>query len=234
MKNVNTYETIKLNLVEQILEKYQKYKNLLEKFYQEIKSGHDIYVLSNPTTPISKQSSANRYAAFTTKKYTDNEMFKWKMENIKIRFEYVSGYVKSLEKVKDTRNELLVSVKDLSVLNNLTSNKKTGVSIGHEIFYPIGKYKINKNLEIHFRGMEQLKWQIESYLLSDYDSEIRESWILSRQNGSYIINDEKIAEGERKFFDETLKAIRHDLEQLEIIESRIESQNFLKYYLLFK
>lgn len=234
MKNVNTYETIKLDLVEQILEKYQKYNNLLENFYREIKSGQDEYVLSAPTTPISEQVSANRYAIFTQTKYTDSEKLKWKMENLKIRFEYLSEYVKSLDEVKDARNELLSLVKDLNVLNNLTSNKNTGINMGHEIFYPIEKSKINKNLEIYFSSMEQLNGDITNCLVNYYDSEMRDSWFLTRQNGAYVINNEQIAEGERKFFDETLKAIRHDLNQLETIENQRESKNFLKYYLLFK
>lgn len=232
MKNINTYEAIKNELVMEILEYYRKYKDILDNFYNKIKSGQDMYVLST-TTPISEQTSANRSVIFATKNHTDNETFKWKMENLSQRFDYMSDYTKKLEEVSDARNNLLAAVRDLSVLNNITSNKKTGINVGHEIFRPIKKRKINKNLEILFRSMETLKWQIESYVVNEYNSN-RRDWFVTSKNDSYVINDEKIKETERNFFDDTLKAIRHDLDQVEQIENRIESRNFLKYYLLFK
>ncbi|MFU0767370.1 hypothetical protein [Staphylococcus warneri] len=233
MKNIKTYEVIKKELVEEILEHYQNYKELLNNFYNEIKSGQDIYVL-NTTIPISKQTSGKRTILFETQDHTENEKFKWKMENLRSRFEYISRYLKTFEDVKDARNKLIVAVKDLSVLNNLTSDKKNGINIGHDILQPIIKKSSNKNLGIYFRNMEQIKWEIENHIESDYETNLRVSWLVNLQKGVYIINDEKITEKERNFFDKTLECIRLDLEQVEEVEKRIESRNFLKYYLLFK
>ncbi|CAC5966916.1 TPA: hypothetical protein ACF9K4_002762 [Staphylococcus aureus] len=233
MKNIKTYEVIKKELVEEILENYHKYKDLLNQFYNEVKSGQDMYVL-NTTIPISKQTSGKRTILFESEEHTENETFKWKMENLKSRFEYISRYLKAFEDVKDARNDLIVAVKDLSVLNNLTSDKKTGINAGQDILQPITKKNSNKNLGIYFRNMEQIKWEVENHIESDYNTHLRVSWLVSLQNGSYVINDEDITERERNFFDKTLEGIRLDLEQLEQIENRIESRNFLKYYLLFK
>lgn len=233
MKNIKTYEGIKKELVEEILENYQKYKDLLNQFYNEIKSGQDMYVL-NTTIPISKQTSGKRTIVFETKDHTEREKFKWKMENLRSRFEYISRYLKTFEEVKDARNDLIVAITDLSVLNNLTSDKKTGINAGQDILQPITEKNSNKNSGIYFRNMEQMKWEIENHIESDYESNLRVSWLVSLQDGLYVINDEKIAERERNFFDKILEGIRLDLEQVKKIENRIKSRNFLKYYLLFK
>jgi len=36
------------------------------------------------------------------------------------------------------------------------------------------------------------------------------------------------------FFEEVMKAIKYDIEQVKAIEKQKDSENYLKYYLLFK
>ncbi|EOT0258743.1 hypothetical protein [Staphylococcus aureus] len=58
--------------------------------------------------------------------------------------------------------------------------------------------------------------------------------IAIKEEGVYIIDDDRLQESEKFFFEEVMKAIKYDIEQVKAIEKQKDSENYLKYCLLFK
>jgi hypothetical protein len=65
-------------------------------------------------------------------------------------------------------------------------------------------------------------------------NEIYLKGIAFKEDDHYKIDNDGLIKKENIFFEEVLKAIEHDLEQIKKIENKKESENYLKYWLLFK
>ncbi|MEB6837989.1 hypothetical protein [Staphylococcus simulans] len=231
MKNTKTYENIKIELVDVILKAYSEYKDQISEFEQQIDRGMAQYIF-NLNKPISMNASARRSVMHLDKKLNDKEQFDWEMGNLSERYEYITRYRKTFNKVVHSREALIDSVNELKVFNKITKRKFSEKKDATAIFEPIKTFKVNKLLRQRFENIEDIKRSVDSYVSNGFKLSLRK--ITTKENGLYKIDNEKLERWEKEFFDHAEEAVRYDLKKIEMIEEKKEVDNYLKYYLLFK
>lgn len=219
MINTKTYEEIKNGLVNKILTDYTYYKRELDSFKSKIEQGQNFYAFKSET-PISQQSSVKRSASYALKTTTKEEEFLIELGNLSERFNYIKNYKLTYNKLLDRRESLIECIKDLVSFNKLTKEKFSDKNDATAIFDSIKNYAINKHLVKYFQSIEMKKHVIDKYL--------------ENKDDHYKIDNDVLKKKENVFFEEVLMAIEHDLEQIQKIENKKESENYLKYWLLFK
>lgn len=224
MINTKTYEEIKNGLVNRVLNDYLYYKEGVNKLHNEIAQG-------NPS-PNFPKISAKRAALYASRKVGKHEAFMIEMQSLSERFEYIHDYKKTFNKAVNHRKNLIENIKDLVSFNKLTKEKFSDKNDATAIFDPIKTYAINKQLSLHFQNIEMIKHGIDKYL--ENKNEIYLKGIAFKEDDHYKIDNDGLKKKENVFFEEVLKAIEHDLEQIQKIENKKESENYLKYWLLFK
>ncbi|HGL5466593.1 TPA: hypothetical protein ACKFIH_002668 [Staphylococcus aureus] len=145
---------------------------------------------------------------------------------------YIYNYRRAFSLVKEHRSKLIANVKELISFNKITKDKFSEKNDATAIFKPIETYAVNKHLDIYFRSIETVKGHIDNYLENKYELDLNQ--IAIKEDGVYSIDDDKLQESEKVFFEEVMKAIKYDIEQVKVIEKQKDSENYLKYYLLFK
>ena len=228
MINTKTYEDIKNELVKAILNDYEQYKDALESFQSEIKQGHTFYIVST-RKPISEYASAKRSVMYSDKKLTEDENLVRLLGNLSERFGYIHNYSRDFKSVKECRSKLIADIKELISFNKITKDKFSEKNDATAIFKPIETNAVNKHLDIYFRNIEKAKSQIDNYLKNKYELDLNE--ITIKENGTYSIDNDKLEKCEKEFFEETMKAIKYDIEQVKVIEKQKDSENYLKYFL---
>ncbi|QDR66111.1 hypothetical protein FPV13_14515 (plasmid) [Mammaliicoccus sciuri] len=231
MINTKTYEEIKNGLVNKILTDYTYYKRELDSFKSKIEQGQNFYAFKSET-PISQQSSAKRSASYALKATTKEDEFLIELGNLSERFNYIKNYKLSYNKVLDRRESLIENIKDLVSFNKLTKEKFSDKNDATVIFDPIKNYAINEHLVKYFQSIEMKKHVIDKYLENKDDLYLK--GIAFKEDDHYKIDNDGLKKKENVFFEEVLKAIEQDLEQIQKIENKKESENYLKYWLLFK
>lgn len=231
MINTKTYEDIKNELVQAILTDYEQYKDALENFQSNIKQGHSFYIVST-RKPISEHASAKRSGMYADKKLTEDEKLVRLLGNLNERFGYINNYRKHFSLVKERRNKLIANIKELISFNKITKGKFSEKNDATAIFKPIETNAVNKDLDIYFRNIETTKSHIDNYLENKYELDLNQ--IAIKENGIYSIDNDRLEEKEKEFFEKTMEAINHDVQQVKAIEKQKDSKNYLKYYLLFK
>lgn len=231
MINTKTYEDIKNDLVKGILTDYEQYKDALEKFESKIKQGHSLYIV-NTRKPISEYASAKRSVMYANKTLTEDENLVRMLGNLSERFRYINNYRRAFSLVKEHRSKLIANVKELVSFNKITKEKFSEKNDATAIFKPIETNAVNKHLDIYFRSIEMAKSHIDNYLENKYELDLNE--IAIKEDGIYSINNDRLEKNEKDFFEETMKAIKYDIEQIKAIEKQKDSENYLKYFLLFK
>lgn len=231
MINTKTYEDIKNELVKAILTDYEQYKDALENFQSKIKQGHSFYIVST-RKPISEHASAKRSAMYANKTLTEDENLVRMLGNLSERFRYINNYRRAFSLVKERRSKLIANVKELVSFNKITKEKFSEKNDATTIFKPIETNAVNKHLDIYFRSIEMAKSHIDNYLENNYELDLNE--IAIKEDGIYSINNDRLEKNEKDFFEETMKAIKYDMEQVKVIENQKDSENYLKYCLLFK
>lgn len=231
MINTKTYEDIKNELVQAILTDYEQYKDALENFQSNIKQGHSFYIVST-RKPISEHASAKRSGMYADKKLTEDEKLVRLLGNLNERFGYINNYRKHFSLVKERRNKLIANIKELISFNKITKDKFSEKNDATAIFKPIETNAVNKDLDIYFRNIETTKSHIDNYLENKYELDLNQ--IAIKENGIYSIDNDRLEEKEKEFFEKTMEAINHDVQQVKAIEKQKDSKNYLKYYLLFK
>lgn len=231
MINTKTYEDIKNELVKAILTDYEQYKNALENFQSKIKQGHSLYIVST-RKPISEHGSAKRSVMYANKTLTEDENLVRMLGNLSERFRYINNYRRAFNLVKERRSKLIANVKELVSFNKITKEKFSEKNDATTIFKPIETNAVNKHLDIYFRSIEMAKSHIDNYLENNYELDLNE--IAIKEDGIYSINNDRLEKNEKDFFEETMKAIKYDMEQVKVIENQKDSENYLKYCLLFK
>ena len=231
MINTKTYEDIKNELVQAILTDYEQYKDALENFQSNIKQGHSFYIVST-RKPISEHASAKRSGMYADKKLTEDEKLVRLLGNLNERFGYINNYRKHFSLVKESRNKLIANIKELISFNKITKDKFSEKNDATAIFKPIETNAVNKDLDIYFRNIETTKSHIDNYLENKYELDLNQ--IAIKENGIYSIDNDRLEEKEKEFFEKTMEAINHDVQQVKAIEKQKDSKNYLKYYLLFK
>ena len=231
MINTKTYEDIKNELVKAILTDYEQYKDALENFQSKIKQGHSFYIVST-RKPISEHASAKRSAMYANRTLTEDENLVRMLRNLSERFIYIYNYRRAFSLVKEHRSKLIANVKELISFNKITKDKFSEKNDATAIFKPIETYAVNKHLDIYFRSIETVKGHIDNYLENKYELDLNQ--IAIKENGIYSIDNDRLEEKEKEFFEKTMEAINHDVQQVKVIEKQKDSENYLKYYLLFK
>lgn len=231
MINTKTYEDIKNELVKAILTDYEQYKDALENFQSKIKQGHSFYIVST-RKPISEHASAKRSAMYANRTLTEDENLVRMLRNLSERFVYIYNYRRAFSLVKEHRSKLIANVKELISFNKITKDKFSEKNDATAIFKPIETYAVNKHLDIYFRSIETVKGHIDNYLENKYELDLNQ--IAIKEDGVYSIDDDRLQESEKVFFEEVMKAIKYDIEQVKAIEKKKDSENYLKYCLLFK
>lgn len=231
MINTKTYEDIKNELVKSILADYEQYKDALENFQSKIKQGHSFYIVST-RKPISEHTSGKRLVMYADKKLTEDENLVRLLGNLSERFRYINNYRRAFNLVKERRSKLIANIKELRSFNKITKDKFSEKNDATAIFKPIETNAVNKRLDIYFRSIETAKSHIDNYLENKYELDLNQ--IAIKEDGVYSIDDDRLQESEKSFFEEVMKAIKYDIEQVKAIEKQKDSENYLKYYLLFK
>ncbi|HDJ4546967.1 TPA: hypothetical protein PQL50_002637 [Staphylococcus aureus] len=231
MINTKTYEDIKNELVKAILTDYEQYKDALENFQSKIKQGHSFYIVGT-RKPISEHASAKRSAMYANRTLTEDENLVRVLGNLSERFVYIYNYRRAFSLVKEHRSKLIANVKELISFNKITKDKFSEKNDATAIFKPIETNAVNKHLDIYFRSIEMAKSHIDNYLENNYELDLNE--IAIKEDGIYSINNDRLEKNEKDFFEETMKAIKYDMEQVKVIENQKDSENYLKYCLLFK
>ena len=231
MINTKTYEDIKNELVKSILADYEQYKDALENFQSKIKQGHSFYIVST-RKPISEHTSGKRSVMYADKKLTEDENLVRLLGNLSERFRYINNYRRAFNLVKERRSKLIANIKELRSFNKITKDKFSEKNDATSIFKPIETNAVNKHLEIYFRSIETAKSHIDNYLENKYELDLNQ--IAIKEDGVYSIDDDRLQENEREFFEEVMKGIKYDIEQVKAIEKQKDSENYLKYCLLFK
>lgn len=231
MINTKTYEDIKNELVKSILADYEQYKDTLENFQSKIKQGHSFYIVST-RKPISEHTSGKRSVMYADKKLTEDENLVRLLGNLSERFRYINNYRKAFSLVKERRSKLIANIKELRSFNKITKDKFSEKNDATSIFKPIETNAVNKHLDIYFRSIETAKSHIDNYLENKYELDLNQ--IAIKEDGVYSIDDDRLQENEREFFEEVMKGIKYDIEQVKAIEKQKDSENYLKYCLLFK
>lgn len=231
MINTKTYEDIKNELVKSILNDYEQYKDALENFQSKIKRGYNHYTFS-ADKPISEHASAKRTVLYEENKLTEDENLVRKLGNLSERFRYINNYRRSFRLVRERRSSLISSVKELKSFNKITKDKFSEKNDATAIFKLIETNAVNKHLDIYFRSIETAKSHIDNYLENKYELDLNE--IAIKEDGVYSIDNDRLQENEREFFEETMNAIKYDIRQVKAIENQKDSENYLKYCLLFK
>ncbi|PCF82734.1 hypothetical protein [Staphylococcus delphini] len=231
MINTKTYEDIKNELVKAILTDYEKYKDALENFQSKIEQGHNFYIV-NTRRAISEDASAKRSAMYANRTLTEDENLVRMLGNLSERFVYIYNYRRAFSLVKEHRSKLIANVKELISFNKITKDKFSEKNDATAIFKPIETNAVNKRLDIYFRSIETAKSHIDNYLENKYELDLNQ--IAIKEDGVYSIDDDRLQESEKVFFEEVMKAIKYDIEQVKAIEKQKDSENYLKYCLLFK
>ncbi|MFV5769788.1 hypothetical protein [Mammaliicoccus sciuri] len=231
MLNTKTYEEIKNRLVNVILTKYEDYKKALEDFQNKVEQGKVFYTF-NTNNPISQQSSSKRSAMYALRTVTNDDGFMNEIVNLSERFEYIIIYRNAFNLVQEHRKSLISNINELVSLNKITKDKFSEKTDATAIFSPLSKHAINEHLDIHFKNIEMIKGHIDNYKRNQYELDLE--GIAFKENGLFHINNDKLQKIEKDFFEETLKAIKYDMKQIDTIEKQKDSKNYLKYYLLFK
>ncbi|HCX2233318.1 TPA: hypothetical protein OZE62_002509 [Staphylococcus aureus] len=231
MINTKTYEDIKNELVKAILTDYEQYKDALENFQSKIKQGHSFYIVGT-RKPISEHASAKRSAMYANRTLTEDENLVRMLGNLSERFVYIYNYRRAFSLVKEHRSKLIANVKELISFNKITKDKFSEKNDATAIFKPIETNAVNKHLDIYFRSIETSKSHIDNYLENKYELDLNQ--IAIKEDGIYSINNDRLEKNEKDFFEETMKAIKYDMEQVKVIENQKDSENYLKYCLLFK
>ncbi|WP_215396772.1 hypothetical protein [Staphylococcus aureus] len=230
MKYTNAYEEIKKGLVNDILSNYGKYIDELEEFKSQIKQGIKTYLHNDK--PISLYPPSKNYIAKSFENNIDESHLEYLIANLQTRFEYIFSYIKSIDRVINSRRKLLKSVNELRIFNKITKDKFNEKKDATSIFEPITSIKVNNHLRLDLEAIET----VESYLDNDrldYE-ELHSINIVLKENGDYKINNDYLSKLECLLFENSEEAIKHDLKQVEKIEKQKECENYLEYILLFK
>lgn len=231
MINTKTYEDIKNELVKAILNDYEQYKDELENFQSKIDRDHNYYIVSTKK-PISEYASAKRSAMYADKTLTEEENLVRRIGNLRERFRYINDHRKAFNIVKERRKSLIASVKELISFNKITKDKFSEKNDATAIFNPINRYAVNDRLDVYFRSIETPKSHINNYLENKYELDLNE--IATKEDGVYSIDNDRLEKNEKEYFEKVMKAIKFDMEQIKVIEKQKDSENYLKYCLLFK
>lgn len=231
MINTKTYENIKKNLVNQVLEQYEAYKDSLKNLHEQVDT-QEPYFMSNTNRPISMYRSTNRFDDKLKTEMEENEKLEWELGYIRESF----GYIKQLRKIYDqviaNRELLLNSINELKVFNKITKQNFLDKKDATFLFSPIQKIKLNWYISALISSVETFEIKIDKYLKEN--REIYLEGIVIKEEGEYKISETKIKEKEKELIKQLKSAIEHDLKQVNKVESQKESDHYLEYYLLFK
>ncbi|MEB6838054.1 hypothetical protein [Staphylococcus simulans] len=211
MKNTKIYENLMKDLVNQVIEYYEIYKESLNKFNEKV-DPIDSYFMSNTNRPISMYRSTNELGEHSHAAMDESDKLEWELGHLREKLGYIKQFSKTFDQVIANRECLLNSINQLNAYTNYTKEKLLDSKDAKALFYSIKNSKLNWYISGLIFIIEIIERNVDKYL-----KEKRERYlegIVLKEEGAYKIQQEGIVEKEKELFNQLNSAIEYDLKQI--------------------
>ncbi len=232
MKNSITYENIKNDLVNNLLESFEIYSSKLEPLMDTVSDKTKEIKLPDEEDFFDKNKTLRQLLSLDDSNNSEDILLT-KLQTIKTYFNYLNNLENDINQLKNIKSKLVGYAKDLRGLNSICKDDYDYENDGAEIFRGImNKEYFRDDINEYLQVLKGYISSLDDYLNSREFAVL--NGIVNKEEKDYKIEIQKLLKFEKLLFTNLFFWLREEVNFTQYVIDQSKSKNYLKYYLLFK
>lgn len=234
MKNSNTYENIKNELVSQVLESYEQYSNDLESLFDKVIEKKKHIENTDSITESYIEDSIGLEDLMLLEEGKENQQtLELRLHDVQNHFIYLNEYINEIDKFRKSTKELSENANELYQFNSIVKEEFDHINDSSSIFHSVmNNDKFDENIYMHIDSLQDYMRLIDIYLKTKNIDLLNE--LVDKKGEDYLINFDLLHEKELSLVKVLFIWLRNELDFKKYVDDNNKSRNYLKYDLLFR
>lgn len=232
MKNSITYENIKNDLVTNLLETFKIYSSQLDPLVDTVLEKTKEIRTYDEEEFFDENKTLRQLLSLDDSNNSEDILYT-RLQTIKTYFNYLNNLENDINQFKNNKSKLVGYAKDLRGLNSICKDDYDSQNDGAEIFSGIMNEEYFRNdINEYIQELKDYLSSLDEYLSSREFAVL--NGIVNKEKGDYKIELQKLLNLEELLIKDLFFWLREEANFTKYVMDQNKSENYLKYYLLFK